>query len=50
MIDTDKDGTGDTPFFTVMANAEAVRNDPLSTKKEILDQRDLLRRVNSGAA
>ena len=50
MIDTDKDGTGDTPFFTVMANAEAVRNDPSSTKKQIIEQRELLRRVNSGSA
>ena len=37
MIDTDKNGTGDTPFFTVMANAEAVRNNPASTKKQIID-------------
>ena len=33
-----------------MANAEAVRNNPASTKKQIIEQRELLRRVNSGAA
>ena len=50
LIDTDKDGLPDTPFHTVMAAAEAVRNDPASTKEQRIDQRDLLRRVNRGAA
>jgi hypothetical protein len=50
LIDTDKNGTGDTAFSVVLANAEAVRNNPASTKKQVLDQRDLLMRVNRGAA
>jgi PKD domain-containing protein len=50
LIDTDKNGTGDTPFSTVMATAEAVRNSPFATKQQYIVQRDLLRRVNSGAA
>ena len=50
LIDTDKDGVPDTAFHTVMAGAEAVRNNPASTKEEIVEQRDLLRRVNRGAA
>lgn len=47
LIDTDGP---DTPFSAVMAAAEAVRNNPASTKRQIMDQRDLLRRVNRGAA
>ena len=50
LIDTDKNGVGDTAFNVVLANAEAVRNNPSSTKGQIINQRDLLRRVNSGAA
>ena len=50
LIDTDKNGTGDTAFSAVLANAEAIRNNPASTKSQIIEQRDLLRRVNSGAA
>jgi subtilisin family serine protease len=50
LIDTDGNGTGDTAFSAVLANAEAVRNNPASTKKQIVEQRDLLRRVNRGAA
>jgi photosystem II stability/assembly factor-like uncharacterized protein len=49
LIDTDNNGTPDTPFHTVMANAEAVRNSSLTTKAEILDQIQLLRRINRGA-
>jgi hypothetical protein len=33
-----------------MATAEAVRNSPFATKQQYIVQRDLLRRVNSGAA
>jgi photosystem II stability/assembly factor-like uncharacterized protein len=47
MIDT---GPVDMPFSAVMTTAEAVRNNPASTKRQIMDQRDLLRRVNKGAA
>jgi hypothetical protein len=50
LIDTDKNGTGDTPFYAVMATAEAVRNSPSATKQQYIVQRDLLRRVNRGAA
>ena len=50
LIDTDGNNVGDTAFHTVMATAETVRNSPLSTKKQYIQQRDLLRRVNRGAA
>ncbi len=50
LVNTNKDDVPDTPFFTVMAGAEAVRNNPASTKDQLTDQRNLLRRVNRGAA
>ena len=50
LVDTNKDDVGDTAFFTVMAGAETVRMDPTATKAELIDQRDLLRRVNRGAS
>ena len=50
LIDTDKNKTGDTPFSAVLANAEAIRNNPASSKKQIIEQRELLDRVNRGAA
>ena len=50
LIDTNKDGTGDTAFRDVMANAEAIRNSPSATKSALIEQRDLLMRVNRGAA
>ena len=45
-----QDRHGRHPVPTVLANAEAVRLNPASTKKQIIEQRELLRRVNSGAA
>ena len=50
LIDTDKNHQVDTPFSTVIANAEAVRNNPSSTDKQLHDQSDLLHRVNLGNA
>jgi hypothetical protein len=48
LIDTDKNRVPDTPFATVMANAEAVRNNPGSTHRQLEDQRDILKRMNEG--
>lgn len=49
-IDTNGDGTGDTPFLTVVANAEAVRLNPASTDDALIAQKDLLERINLGKA
>ena len=46
LIDTDEDGVPDTPFLTVIENAEAVRLNPASTMAQILAQKDLLERIN----
>ena len=48
LIDTNGDGTGDTTFAAVMANAEAVRLNPASTSGALLAQRDILERMNAG--
>ena len=50
LIDTNNDHIADTPFATVMTNAEAIRNNPLSTKNQLKDQRSLLQRVNDNKA
>jgi hypothetical protein len=50
LIDTDQDGVGDTAFLTVVANAEAVRLNPASTKAQIVAMKDLLERINLGGA
>ena len=46
LIDTNGDKVGDTPFLTVIANAEAVRLNPASTKAQITAQKDLLERID----
>ena len=46
LIDTNKDRVPDTPFSAVMATAETVRNNPLSTHRQLQDQRDILKRMN----
>ena len=46
LVDTNGDKAPDTPFATMMATAEAVRNNPLSTQLQLLAQRDILERVN----
>lgn len=46
LVDTDGNGTADTPFATVMATAEAVRIGP-STDAAKLAQRDILQNINS---
>jgi hypothetical protein len=45
LLDTDKDGIGDTPFADVVAAAEAVRLDPGATDKEIREQTNILHHV-----
>ena len=46
-VDTgDKDHIVDTPFFQVMADAEAVRLDPTATGTAIRAQREILERMN----
>lgn len=47
LVDTNNDGTPDTAFSTVMANAEAVRLNPASTADQLRAQKDLLERINS---
>jgi hypothetical protein len=46
LVDTNGDKAPDTPFATMMATAEAVRKNPLSTPLQLLAQRDILERVN----
>jgi len=48
MIDTDGDGTADTPFSDVMATAEAVRLDPSHTREQLEVQKDLLESISEG--
>jgi M6 family metalloprotease-like protein len=45
LVDTDGNRVADTPFATVMANAEAVRTGP-STDAQKIAQRDILQRIN----
>lgn len=45
LLDTDKDGTGDTPFADVVAAAEVVRLNPNATKSEIKEQTNILHHV-----
>ncbi len=45
-LDTDGNRILDTPFSTVMARAEQVRTDPASSRQQLQQQRDVLRRVN----
>ena len=46
LIDTNGNGTGDTPFLQVVASAEAVRLNPASTDAQIEAQKNLLERIN----
>jgi len=49
LVDTNRDGVPDTVFSTLMAEAEAVRLNPASTRAEILAQATRLDSfVNSG--
>jgi len=41
-VDTDGNGTPDTPLNTAVATAEAVRLDPTATKAQLLAQKDIL--------
>ena len=45
LVDTNGDHVADTPFGAVIANAEAVRLNPLSTRAEILAQKDILEAI-----
>jgi len=47
LIDTNHDGVGDTTFAALIANAEAVRLNPASTRAQILAQAALLELVNT---
>jgi len=46
LVDTDGNGTPDTPLSTVLAAAEAVRLNPASTREQLLEQKTLLERIN----
>jgi hypothetical protein len=46
LVDTNGDGTPDTALSTVLANAEAVRLNPASTRDQLLAQKTLLERIN----
>lgn len=46
-VDTDKDGTPDTPFFQALQTAESVRLDPNATEAQINDQRAIVQRINN---
>ena len=46
LVDTNGDGTVDTPFLTVLANAEAVRTNAASTRAALLAQYTILERIN----
>jgi len=45
LLDTDKDGVGDTRFSDVVAAAEAVRLDPGATDKELREQTNILHHI-----
>ena len=46
LVDTNGDSVPDTTFAAMMAAAEAVRNNPVSSAIQMLAQRDILQRVN----
>ena len=46
LVDTDADGAPDTPFAVAVADAEAVRTNPGSTRRAILAQKDVLEALN----
>jgi hypothetical protein len=48
VIDTDRDGIGDTPFASVMAAAEVVRLNPGATTGALNEQTRILHTINAG--
>jgi hypothetical protein len=48
LVDTDGAHGVDTPFLTVVNTAEAVYNNPSSTRAQLLAQQKILERVNLG--
>ena len=50
LVDTDANGTGDTPFLQVIAQVEAIRLSPASTNAQIVAAKDLVERINLGRA
>jgi hypothetical protein len=46
LVDTDGHGGPDTAFLTVINHAEAVYNNPASTRAQLLAQKDILERIN----
>jgi hypothetical protein len=49
LVDSDRDGVNDTPFFQVMQNAEAVRLNPLATAKALKDKIQLVHQLSVSA-
>jgi subtilisin family serine protease len=45
-VDTDGDGTADTPFHAAVAAAEGVRLNPAATAAQVEAQKDILERIN----
>ncbi|HEX2058443.1 MAG TPA: S8 family serine peptidase, partial [Actinomycetota bacterium] len=45
-VDTNGDGTPDTTFGAALATAEAVRLDPLATRAQLEEQKNILERIN----
>ncbi|MGH9891351.1 MAG: hypothetical protein ACREA0_05090, partial [bacterium] len=48
LMDTDRDGVGDTPFANVMAAAEVVRLNPGATTAALNEQTRILHTINAG--
>lgn len=49
LVDTNGDGSADTPFLTVLVDAEAVRTNAASTRAALLAQYTILERINATA-
>lgn len=45
LVDTDGDGSHDSTFAAALLQAEGVRNDPTSTRAQLLAQKDILERI-----
>lgn len=47
LVDTDRDGVGDTPFATVAGEAEALRADASASRAELERHKEVLERLNT---
>ncbi len=45
-VDTNGDGVNDSTFASALLTAESIRNNPASTRAELLAQKDILERIN----